>query len=120
MLGSDILKRKENTKKILLIVGLLLAGVTYTINGRLGWGITGSIAVAQSLRIGVLIFDVVFALVAIYVLIQSKSKAKILTDVMVGLGFTLFILTVMEVGFYYLNQQRSKRPENVVFEFMKG
>jgi hypothetical protein len=120
MFGSDILKRKENTKKILLLVGLLLMGVTYAINGRFGWAITGSLAVAQGLRIGVLIFDAVFALAAIYVLIQYKSKAKILTDILVGLGFTLFILAAMEGGFYYLNRQRSNRPEDVVFEFMKG
>ena len=117
MFGSDILKRKENTKKLLLIVGLVLMGLTYALNGRIGWVMPGSPALAQGLRLGILIFDAIFALVAIYVLVQYKSKAKILTDVLVGLGFTLFILIVMELGFYYLNQRRQSQLQDVVFEF---
>lgn len=111
-----------NTKKIILFIGLLLIGVTLLLNERILAGLFPDyrVAIPSSLRIGVLVADALFVLVALFLLLNRKPRTKIIVDTSVGVGFSLLLLVGIEAGFYFLNQKNQRPIEDVVFEFITG
>ena len=115
-------KGATTTEKIIFASGFLLILVTLLLNDRILVGIfpTYQFAVPASLKTGFVVADVFFVLAVLFILGRNKPAAKILLDVLVGVGFTLLLLAVIEIGFYFLNQQNQRQLENVMFDFISG
>lgn len=113
--------RTEKSTRIVLVVGLVLIGTTLLLNERIVTGLFPAyrLAIPTGLKVGLFVADVLFVLLALGLLIQRKSRAQILLDVSVGLGFTLFLLAGVEAGFYLLNQSQNQLGE-VNLEFIQG
>jgi hypothetical protein len=114
-------KRDDQAKKIVFAVGLALLGLNIVSNERLAelLGLNPWL-MPPALRTGIIILDLLFVPATLFLLVQHKSKKKILIDAAVGLGFTLILLLAMEGVFYYLNSQphRQRQVGPVVFEFI--
>ena len=112
----------DKTKKIILIIGVLLIGGTLLLNEQLLAALfpDSLMTMPAGLKIGVLVVDALFALAVIFLLVSRRPPARISADVLVGIGFTLFLLAGIEVAFYYLNQQKQGHMGEVVFEFTTG
>jgi hypothetical protein len=80
---------------------------------------TYQVIVTNELKIGIFVVDVLFALAAIFILVQRKSKTELLLDVAVGVGFTLFLLVCIEAAFFFLNRSQDQL-EDVALDFIKG
>ena len=57
-------------------------------------------------------------LAALFIFVRNKPKARIFLDLLVGIGFTLFLLATIELVFYYLNQQNQRQRGTVAYEFI--
>ena len=78
----------KNVKWIILTAGLLLAGVSLIMNDRLRDLIVPGLKVTipRSLTVGILVVDILFALVIIFLLVRRKPKTRILIDTFIGIG----------------------------------
>ena len=104
--------KSYHLKKIVLIVGLLLVCATLLLNERVLAGLLPDHGATPpvALRRTLLVADALFALIVIFLLVNRKPKAKILLDLLVGIGFTLLLLLGIEFFFYYLNRQNPLEP----------
>lgn len=113
--------KTAKSTRIVLIIGLVLFGLTLLLNERIMAGLFPAyrLAIPTTLKVGLFAADLLFVLVALGLLIQRKSRAQILLDISVGLGFTLFLLAGIEAGFYLLNRSQNQ-PGPVSLEFIQG
>ena len=122
LIEKGILMKAEvgTTQKILFAIGLLLIFLTFVFNEQFVTGIfpTYQGSVTVELKIGVFVLDMLFALVTLFILVHRQPKAKLFSDALVGVGFTVVLLVGIEFIFYHLNGRNQRQLEPVTFNFI--